>query len=177
MKRIYEAIREGSKAYLSRQYKTIGIISVILTVILYFAFDYSNPNRLPLTAFAFLLGAICSLIAGYVGMDVATQANVRTAYAANFGVDKPLRIAFHGGLVMGLYNVAMSLLGVTILFYLYGSDPELIIGFGFGASLSALFAQLGGGIYTKAADVGADLVGKVEARNTGGRSQKPCCNR
>lgn len=163
MKRIYEAIREGSKAYLRRQYKTIGIISVLLAIILYLVFDYRvNPYR-PLTSFAFILGVFCSLLAGYVGMDVSTRANARTTYAARKGMDKALNIAFRGGLVMGLFNIALSLLGVFALFYLYGQDPELIVGFGFGASLSALFAQLGGGIYTKAADVGADLVGKVEA--------------
>lgn len=164
MKKIYQAIREGSKAYLKRQYKTITLISIILAIALYFTFDY---NKFPLTSFAFVLGTICSLIAGYVGMDVATRANVRTTYAASKGLAKPLKIAFYGGLVMGLFNVGMSLLGVTGLFYLYGNyfggfDPTMIVGLGFGASLSALFSQLGGGIYTKAADVGADLVGKIE---------------
>ncbi len=161
MVKIYQAIRTGSKAYLRRQYKTISIISVILAVILYFAFDISRG--LPLTSFAFLIGAAFSLIAGYVGMEVATRANARTTYAARLGVEQPLRIAFYGGLVMGLFNVGLSLLAVTILFNFYGQDPTLIVGLGFGASLSALFAQLGGGIYTKAADIGADLVGKIEA--------------
>jgi K(+)-stimulated pyrophosphate-energized sodium pump len=158
MKEIYEAIREGSKAYLKRQYKTISIISIILTVVLYFILGYK-------TAIAFIIGALFSLLAGYVGMDVATRSNARTAYAARTGVNKPLRIAFYGGLVMGLFNVGLSLLAVTGLFYFYGNNPEaptMIVGLGFGASLSALFAQLGGGIFTKAADVGADLVGKLE---------------
>lgn len=163
MMEIYEAIREGSKAYLKRQYKTITIISLILTILLYFTFDFRTSNHYPYTSFAFILGALCSLIAGYVGMDVATRANVRTAYAGKEGLNKSVKIAFYGGLVMGLFNVGMSLLGVTTLFYLYGFNPQMIVGFGFGASLSALFAQLGGGIYTKAADVGADLVGKIEA--------------
>ncbi|NCO96699.1 MAG: sodium-translocating pyrophosphatase [Candidatus Aenigmarchaeota archaeon CG1_02_38_14] len=162
MKDIYEAIREGSKAYLKRQYKTIIYISVVLAVLLYFAFDFSG-NKFPYTSLAFTLGAICSLVAGYVGMDVATKANARTAYAGLKGINEPVQIAFRGGLVMGLFNVGMSLLGVSALFYFYDSNPHMIIGFGFGASLSALFAQLGGGIFTKAADVGADLVGKVEA--------------
>ena len=96
-------------------------------------------------------------------MDVATKANAKTAYAAKYGMDKPLKISFYGGLVMGLFNVGLSLLGVTTLFLLYGNNPSLIVGFGFGASLSALFAQLGGGIFTKAADVGADIVGKIDA--------------
>jgi len=156
MQEISAAIRVGAKAYLMRQYKTISIIALILTVLFYFALGFG-------TAAAFLAGAICSLVAGYVSMDVATNSNARTAFAAKYGVDKPLRISFYGGLVMGLFNVGLSLLGVTTIFLLYGSNPTLIVGFGFGASMSALFAQLGGGIFTKAADVGADLVGKVEA--------------
>jgi K(+)-stimulated pyrophosphate-energized sodium pump len=156
MEDIAKAIRVGSTAYLKRQYKTISIISVILAILLYLVFGLK-------TSLAFLIGAVFSLLAGYVGMDVATKANARTAYAAKSGMDKPLKISFYGGLVMGLFNVGLSLLGVSSLFLLYGSNPSLIVGFGFGASLSALFAQLGGGIFTKAADVGADLVGKVEA--------------
>jgi K(+)-stimulated pyrophosphate-energized sodium pump len=156
MQEIYSAIREGSYAYMKRQYKTIAIISLVLAVVLYAAFDF---GRMPLTSAAFLLGAFASLVAGWLSMEVATRANVRTAAAGS--VHKALRIAFSGGMVMGLANVALSLIGVTSLYILYG-DPRLIIGFGFGASLSALFAQLGGGIYTKAADVGADLVGKIE---------------
>ena len=109
-----------------------------------------------------MVGALFSLAAGYVGMDVATRANARTAYAAQESLDVPLKIGYYGGLVMGLFNVGLSLLAVTGLYYLYG-EVELIVGLGFGASLSALFAQLGGGIFTKAADVGADIVGKVEA--------------
>jgi len=159
MKKIYEAIRLGSRTYLRRQYKLIVAISLVLTVLLYFAFDYGKQ---PLTSMAFMLGAVCSLVASYVSMDVATKANVRTAFAAKKNMSEPLRISFYGGLVLGLFNVGLSLLGVTGLYYLYGGNPTLLVGFGFGASLSALFAQLGGGIYTKAADVGADLVGKLE---------------
>jgi len=158
MQEICEAIREGSKAYLRRQYKTIAVIAIILTIILFFVLGYK-------TALAFLIGASFSLLAGYVGMDVATRSNARTAYATRSGVNKPLKIAFYGGLVMGLFNVGLSLLAVTGLFYFYGYNheaPTMIVGLGFGASLAALFAQLGGGIFTKAADVGADLVGKVE---------------
>ena len=109
MLEIYEAIRAGSKAYLSRQTRTIALISIVLTVILYFVFDYNNPlyNNLPLTSSAFLIGAVCSLLAGYVGMDVATKANARTTFAAQTGVEKPLKIAFNGGLVMGLFNVGV----------------------------------------------------------------------
>lgn len=162
MREIYRAIREGAVAYLKRQYKTILMISAIITILLYLAFDLTRFQGLPLVSLSFLIGAIFSLIAGYIGMDVATRANSRTAYAARLGLDPPLRLAYYGGLVMGLFNVGLSLLAVTFLYYLYGK-PELIVGLGFGASLSALFAQLGGGIYTKAADVGADIVGKVEA--------------
>ncbi len=161
MREIYEAIRVGAKAYLKRQYKTIGIITIILSVLLYLAFDLHNGG-LPFTAVAFLVGAAFSLLAGYVGMDVATRANVRVTASAEKGMEQPLKIAYYGGLVMGLFNVGLSLLAVSTLYYLYGS-AEMIVGLGFGASLSALFAQLGGGIFTKAADVGADIVGKVEA--------------
>ncbi|MCP8306683.1 MAG: sodium-translocating pyrophosphatase [archaeon] len=162
MGEIQKAIREGSKAYLKRQYKTISVISMILTVILYVAFDLQSYQGIPFISFAFLIGAGFSLLAGYVGMDVATRANAKVAYSVRYGLDRPLKLAYYGGLVMGLFNVGLSLLAVTGLFYLYGS-PELIVSLGFGASLSALFAQLGGGIYTKAADVGADIVGKIEA--------------
>ena len=161
MLEIYQAIRVGAKAYLKRQYTTISVISIILAVLLYFVFGW-------FTSVAFIIGAFFSILAGYVGMDVATRANARTAYAARTGMDKPLKISFYGGLVMGLFNVGLSLLAVSTLYH-YSitpssplGNPEIIIGLGFGASLSALFAQLGGGIYTKAADVGADLVGKVE---------------
>ncbi len=162
MLRIYNAIREGARAYLFRQFKTISVIAVLLAAILYAGFDYGGHGGRPLTAVSFLIGAAFSLVAGYVGMDVATRANARTTYGARRGIQTPLYIAFSGGLVMGLFNVGLSLLAVTGLYTLYG-DAELIVGLGFGASLAALFAQLGGGIYTKAADVGADLVGKVEA--------------
>ncbi|MBS3055191.1 MAG: sodium-translocating pyrophosphatase [Candidatus Aenigmarchaeota archaeon] len=159
---IHDAIRQGSKAYLKRQYKSISIIAAIVAVLLYFAFDFNTSSKMPLTSFAFIFGAASSLIAGFVSMDVATRANVRATFAARKNSRQPLKIAFYGGMVMGLFNVALSLLGITTLYYFYGK-PELIIGFGFGASLAALFAQLGGGIFTKAADVGADLVGKIEA--------------
>ena len=163
---IYNAIRTGSKAYLYRQYKTISIISIIVAIILYVAFDYRREDvfpRIPMISFSFLVGAAFSLLAGYVGMDVATRANARTATAAKTGTEAPLNIAYRGGLVMGLFNVGLSLLAVSVLFYVYGQEIRLIIGLAFGASLAALFAQLGGGIFTKAADVGADLVGKLEA--------------
>jgi len=171
------AIREGAYAFLKRQYKTIAIITAILFVLLWIALPtgYLGVG----TAAAFLIGAVASLAAGYIAMDNATKANVRTVAAAKNGAEKALKTAFYGGATMGMAVVGLSLLGVSCLFLLYGGydalfngvvDPELgrtaasgIVGMGFGASLIALFAQLGGGIYTKAADVGADLVGKVEA--------------
>ncbi|MFB3043211.1 MAG: sodium/proton-translocating pyrophosphatase, partial [Nitrososphaerales archaeon] len=163
MTQIYEAIREGSRAYLRRQYKTILILSGILAVLLYVLFDFGPHQGAPLVSFAFIIGATFSLLAGYIGMDVATRANARTTYASLRGIELPLKIAYYGGLVMGLFNVGLSLLAVSGLFYLYGAEkPELIIGLAFGASLAALFAQLGGGIFTKAADIGADIVGKIE---------------
>ena len=182
------AIREGAYAFLKRQYKTIGIITVVLFVLLWIALPYGPTGELngPFgvgTAAAFLVGAVASLAAGYIAMDNATKANVRTVAAAKeFGAEKALKTAFYGGATMGLAVVGLSLLCVSFLFMLYGGFDALfgtldaaqsaslarnaasgIVGMGFGASLIALFAQLGGGIYTKAADVGADLVGKVEA--------------
>lgn len=163
MLEIYNAIREGASAYLKTQYKTISYIALVITVLLYGVFDYYPHNGVPYISIGFILGAAASLAAGWISMDVATRANVRAAYSAKHSLKKTLDIGFYGGMVMGLFNVGLSLLGITILYYLFNKDPELIVGFGFGASLAALFAQLGGGIYTKAADIGADLVGKVEA--------------
>ena len=175
------AIREGAYAFLKRQYTTIAIITVVIFVLLWVALP-SGPFGVG-TAAAFLVGAIASLAAGYIAMDNATKANVRTVAAAkDSGAEKALKTAFYGGATMGMAVVGLSLLGVSFLFLLYGGYNALfntldvtqaatlgrdaasgIVGMGFGASLIALFAQLGGGIYTKAADVGADLVGKVEA--------------
>jgi len=163
MLKIYEAIREGARAFLTRQYKTISYIAIIITVILYLIFDLGPNNGIPYISLGFVLGALASLAAGWISMDVATRANVRAAYGAKIDLRQTLKIAFYGGMVMGLFNVGLSLLGILTLYFLFNKDPVLIVGFGFGASLAALFAQLGGGIYTKAADIGADLVGKVEA--------------
>ena len=163
MLEIYSAIREGAIAYLKTQYRTIFIIAIILTFVLYLVFDGPNYGGIPYISIGFLLGSGASLAAGWISMDVATRANVRAAYSAKHSLIKTLRIGFYGGMVMGLFNVGLSLLGITALYYIFNRSPELIVGFGFGASLAALFAQLGGGIYTKAADIGADLVGKVEA--------------
>lgn len=155
MKEIASYIREGSMAFLSREYKALGIFVAVLFVVLIFAIGFN-------TAISFLAGAIFSILAGYIGMRVATKANVRTANAAREGMNKALGVAFSGGAVMGMSVVGLGLLGVAILYIIFG-DAEIVTGFGLGASSIALFARVGGGIYTKAADVGADLVGKVEA--------------
>ena len=154
MKEISDAIKEGAMAYLNRLYRTVSIFVVVLTIVLNFLINYP-------TALSFFLGAFCSALAGYVGMNVSVRANVRTAEAAKKGLKNALDVAFKGGTVTGMAVVGLGLLGTTLLFNYY-KDPNLIIGFGFGASLISLFARVGGGIYTKAADVGADLVGKVE---------------
>jgi len=170
MQEIAAAIKEGAEAFLRRQYSTIALLSGVVAVIL-FAF-YLRSKGMTLawrTVVAFLFGALCSGIAGYCGMFVSIRANLRAAAAARTSLNRALQLALRGGAVNGLAVVALSLLGVGGLFYFFGGlehpqeVPLHIVGFGFGASFVALFAQLGGGIYTKAADVGADLVGKIEA--------------
>jgi K(+)-stimulated pyrophosphate-energized sodium pump len=170
MQAIADAIREGAEAFLRRQYRTISIMTAGLAVIMFVGYGvWSGWALSAKTTFAFLLGAGCSALSGYIGMYISIRANVRTASAARTSLAQALVIAFRGGAVSGVMVVALSLLGVGALFYLYGGAvqpqkvPFLIVGYGFGASFVALFAQLGGGIYTKGADVGADLVGKVEA--------------
>ena len=171
MQVISNAIREGAEAFLARQYKTIGIIAIVLAVVVFFGYHASDRTA-PVawkTVISFLVGATCSGLAGFTGMYVSIRANIRTASAARNSLNRALQAALRGGAVTGLVVVALALLGVSILFLVYGGreNPTAVVyqlvGFGFGASLVALFAQLGGGIYTKAADVGADLVGKVEA--------------
>jgi K(+)-stimulated pyrophosphate-energized sodium pump len=171
MQVISNAIREGAEAFLRRQYKTIGAIAVVLAIVLFVGYQLS-PRTAPFaikTVVSFLVGAVCSALAGYTGMYCSIRANIRTASAARTSLNLALRMALRGGAVTGLVVVALSLLGVGTLFLFFGglehpeAVPYQLVGFGFGASLVALFAQLGGGIYTKAADVGADLVGKVEA--------------
>jgi K(+)-stimulated pyrophosphate-energized sodium pump len=171
MQAISNAIREGAEAFLSRQYKTIGAIALVLAVVVFFGYKLS-PRTAPLaakTVVSFLVGAVCSAAAGYTGMYCSIRANIRTASAARNSLNAALQMALRGGAVTGLVVVSLSLLGVGVLFLAFGGltnpqeVPYQLVGFGFGASLVALFAQLGGGIYTKAADVGADLVGKVEA--------------
>ena len=154
MREISEAIRQGSMAYLKRQYKTISIIGIILAAVLFVLLGWQ-------TALGFLLGLLGSALAGFIGMNVSVASNVRVTAAAHEGLDAALKVAFRGGAVTGFVVVGLALLGVGLLFLAFG-DPIQLIGFGFGASLMSLFARVGGGIYTKAADVGADLVGKVE---------------
>ncbi|MCL2642328.1 MAG: sodium-translocating pyrophosphatase [Candidatus Bathyarchaeota archaeon] len=183
---VAQAIRVGAYAFLKRQYKTISIITAIIFVLIAAALGLG-------TAMAFLIGAVASLAAGYIAMDNATKANVRSVAAAKISADKALKTAFYGGATMGFAVVGLSLLGVTVLFLLYGGytaifDPTTvnpaeiglkaasgIVGMGFGASLIALFAQLGGGIFTKAADIGADIVGKVEAGIPEDDPRNPAC--
>jgi len=180
MQEISNAIKEGAEAFLSRQNRTIILFAAVLAVLIFILYAYARapspadpvpPLQMAFwTTLSFVLGALCSVIAGYVGMWVSIRANIRTASAVRSSLNDALRIAMRGGAVSGLFVVAMSLLGVGGLYALLnalGHDPQkipfTIVGFAFGASFVALFAQLGGGIYTKAADVGADLVGKIEA--------------
>ena len=156
MQEISAAIAEGADAFLMSEYKILAIFIVVLFVLIGFFIGWS-------TALCFLLGALCSILAGFFGMKVATKANVRTANAAmESGMNKALSIAFSGGSVMGMCVVGLGLLGCSLIYLLTG-NYNILFGFSLGASSIALFARVGGGIYTKAADVGADLVGKVEA--------------
>ncbi len=156
MKEIAGSISDGARAFLFAEYK----ILVIFIAVLFVAIGLGLRNWT--TAICFLCGAVFSILAGYIGMNVATKANVRTANAARHGMNKALAIAFSGGSVMGMCVVGLGLLGASVL-YIITKDTNVLFGFSLGASSIALFARVGGGIYTKAADVGADLVGKVEA--------------
>ena len=164
MRSIGDSIREGAGAFLRREYMSllpfVVVVTVVLAVLDYTIFDHDLP--VPATAISYLVGSICSGTAGFVGMSVAVRANVRTAAAAMTGLNPALRVAFSSGTVMGVTVVGIGLLGVSIL-YLIFQNISVVAGFGFGASSIALFARVGGGIFTKAADVGSDLVGKVEA--------------
>ena len=179
MKEIGDMIFEGAWAFLKRQYSTIGILSLVVAVIIGVLVAVLGGNKgiegmTPLgigwrTAVAFLVGALCSGVSGFVGMYIAVKSNVRCAAGAQKSLTRAVTVALRGGAVSGFLITTLSLIGVTAIFFAFGGAtkpaiaPHLIVGFGFGASFVALFAQLGGGIYTKAADMGADLVGKVEA--------------
>jgi K(+)-stimulated pyrophosphate-energized sodium pump len=159
---IWKAIMEGANAYLKRQFRTIGIIAVIIAIVILTAFSTTfTVTYSAEIAFSFLLGVTFSLVAAYIAMYSATNANVRSTAAAEQSTYLALKVATLGGGALGLAVISMSLLGLSILYAAF-RDPGVLAGFGFGASLAALFAQLGGGIFTKSADVGADLVGKVE---------------
>ncbi len=178
MVEVGEIIYQGARAFLRRQYGTISVLSVGVAIIVGVLIGFLSGNSgVPgisafgiawRTALAFMTGAICSGLAGYIGMYVAVRSNVRCASASQRSLREAMRVALRGGAVSGFLVVALSLLGVTAIFLAYGGlahpefAPQLIVGFGFGASFVALFAQLGGGLYTKAAEMGADLVGKVE---------------
>ena len=168
VKFIGKAIQEGATAFLSREYRLLAIFVVIIFIILTLFVDYDilgkleSANNFPKTSISYLVGAIGSALAGFVGMAIATRANTRTAVKAKEGLNPALRVAFNSGSVMGISVVGIGLLSITIL-YLIFEDANILAGFGFGASSIALFARVGGGIFTKAADVGADLVGKIEA--------------
>ena len=171
MQEIAAAIKDGAMAFLSRQYKTIAVMAIIVSVVLGFITRTGDAVFNWYTFISFIAGAVCSALSGFIGMYVAVSSNVRAAAGAKSSLNKALIVAFRGGAVTGLSVTTLSLIGVGGLFCLFGGlggEEEVknaalsILGYGFGASFVALFAQLGGGIYTKAADVGADLVGKVE---------------
>ena len=161
MKEIGAAIQEGANAFLKREYTVLaGFVIVVFVVLLVLGLVREEQDEM--TAIAYLVGAVSSALAGFIGMRVAVKSNMRTASAARFGLNRALRVAFSSGGVMGITVVGIGLLGAVILWIVF-EDPNIVAGFSFGASSIALFARVGGGIYTKAADVGGDLAGKVEA--------------
>jgi K(+)-stimulated pyrophosphate-energized sodium pump len=169
MQQIQSAIQEGAQAYLNRQYTVITIIGIIVAIFLaiFIPGETKGDPGHGLTAVLFLIGAACSAAAGYIGMNVAVRSNVRVAQAATVGLSRAMQMAFRGGAVTGFFVVGLALLATVFCYTIWGqgatAGPAPLVGLAFGASLISVFARLGGGIYTKAADVGADLVGKVEA--------------
>ncbi|MBC7115125.1 MAG: sodium-translocating pyrophosphatase [Archaeoglobi archaeon] len=157
MVEIARAIQEGATAFIKREYKTVSIFAILIAIVLAILLPHGH-----IISAGFLSGVFCSALAGFIGMYITVRANVRTANKAREGLAEALKVAFRGGAVTGFSIVGLGLLGLG-LFYIWLRDPTLIVGYAFGASLMSLFARVGGGIYTKAADVGADLVGKVEA--------------
>ena len=166
MKGISAAIKEGAMAYMKRQYRTVAIVAVVITIVLLIPGFLGVTGFGVWTAVGFLLGGVASAAAGFIGMSISVRANVRTAEAARGGLGKALRVAFQSGTVTGMFVIGLGILAVSImglLVYYKIADVSALVGLGFGGSLISVFARLGGGIFTKAADVGADLVGKVEA--------------
>ena len=178
MQEVWGFIKAGANAYLSRQFRVIAILIAVLTFVLAASVFVVPPTREAEEVFgdsatmvvaigraiAFLMGSLFSYAVGYVGMSVAVEGNVRVAAASRKGYNPALQVAYKSGSVTGMLTVGLGLLGGTLIFLFFGiAAPDALLGFGFGGSLIALFMRVGGGIYTKAADVGADLVGKVEA--------------
>ena len=163
MQEIAEAIQEGASAFLSRQFRTLAIFAVIVFFVLFLLPADTNSERIGRSIF-FLVGAVFSGVTGYMGMWLAVRGNVRVAAAAKDGTEqKAMKIAFRTGGVAGMFTVGLGLFGAALVVLVYkGEAPKVLEGFGFGAALLAMFMRVGGGIFTKAADVGADLVGKVE---------------
>ena len=160
------AIKQGSQAFLNRMYRTLAVFVGIMAVVLFVFLPHpiwltSTPMSNVMLAAAYIFGSMCSGVAGFIGMDVATDSNMRSATAAQTGISKAFQISYRGGAVMGLAVVGLALAGVSIVYFIT-KDPTFIVGFSFGASAMALFAKAGGGIFTKTADIAADLVGKVE---------------
>ena len=170
MQEIAKAIQEGAVAYLNRQAMTMTFFAIVIFLLITFFIPAGNHNDGMWMGIGFLVGALFSGLAGYIGMSISVRANLRTTEAAKKGMKEALSVAFNGGSVTGMAVVGLALLGVSGFYYIFtnflgipsGEAPKLLIGFGFGASLISLFARVGGGIFTKAADVGADIVGKVE---------------
>jgi len=154
MEEISDLIRRGAKTYLKIEYRTLAVFVIIISLALYFFIGFN-------VSLAYIFGSFCSALAGFLGMDIALKANVRTANAAKRGLNKAFSVGFYGGAVTGLAVVGLALMGISVVYYFF-PDPKIVLGFSFGASSLALFAKAGGGIFTKTADIGADIVGKIE---------------